>query len=195
MIAIASFYYWWVPLMANTPGGDSMSVQSVGALIGSILLALIGGGVLGKKVSDSNKTHILNSPLDVRLKEEFVTRREFEKLELTMNSYILEIKGTVIASTTKMEGIFHLTMQKMESQSTSMTAKVERQSRELRDEIGKVASGAYAGRQKIWEQVNEQRDGISALKATTNVAKEIGKLAEAIAPTSPKTQPTHKSNA
>lgn len=185
---IAEFYNWFWPVMAQANASGGVPYDKVGIIIGSIIVALVGGGVLGKKVSDSNKTHILNSPLDVRLKEEFVTRREFEKLELTMNTHISEIKGTVITSTTKMEGLFALTMQKVETQSAQMTTKVERQSRELREEIGKVASGAYAGRQKIWEQVNDQRDDISAIKATSDVAKEIGKLASALQPASPKAQ-------
>ena len=111
-----------------------------------------------------------------------------------MNSHITEIKGTVITSTTKMEGLFALTMQKVETQSAQMTTKVERQSRELREEIGKVASGAYAGRQKIWEQVNDQRDDISAIKATSDVAKEIGKLASVLQPASPKAQAPHSNS-
>lgn len=176
---------------------EAISPVAVGTILGAVIAALVGGGVLGKKVSDSNKTLIQNSPLDVRLKEEFVTRREFEKLELTMNAHISEIKGTVISSTTRMEGLFNLTMERMESQTTRMTTKVERQSKDLREEIGKVASGAYQGRQKLWIQVNENRDHIAGLKATTDVAGELGKLAvamQATKSTNTKIQPTHNHN-
>lgn len=182
MIAIANFWYWFVPVMAAVTGGESISPATVGTILGTLIASLIAGGFLGKKVSDSNKTQVLNNPLAVRLKEEFVTRREFEKLETNMNAMITEIKGTVITSTTKMEGLFTLTMSEMKGQSTAMTAKVERQSKDLREEIGKVASGAYSGRQKLWEQTNENREELAGLRATSDVANQIGKLAEAIQP-------------
>lgn len=170
--------------------GDSMSPAAVGTIIGTLIASLIAGGFLGKKVSDSNKTHILNSPLDVRLKEEFVTRREFEKLELTMNTHISDIKGTVTTATAEMKGLFNLTMAEMKAQTTSMASKVERQSRDLREEISRLAENDFDGRTKIWEQVNVQREGLAAIRATSDVASQIGKLADAITPSSPKIQPT-----
>jgi hypothetical protein len=42
--------------------------------------------------------------------------------------------------------------------------------------------------------VNDQREEVAMMKVNSDVAGQIGKLAEAIAPTTIKVQPTHPSH-
>jgi hypothetical protein len=147
-------------------------------VIGAVLVP-----VLKNKWQEDKKREmqIGPQPFEIKMQAEYVTRREFEKLEQNMILNISEIKGSVTSSTTEMRVLFAQTMAAMKEQQTALTGKIERQNKSLGDEIGRVASGAYTGRQKIWEQVNDQREALAAMKATSNVAHEIGKLADAIA--------------
>ncbi len=138
---------------------------------------------------------VTNSPLEVRLEKEFVTRREFERLESNMNSHVAELKGIVAVNSTEMKSLFMQTMASVAAQNTSLTNKVERSNKTLSDKIEQVANGAWQGRKDLWVQVNTQREDLGALKATSNVADQIGKLAEAINPQQTRVQPTHSNPA
>lgn len=137
--------------------------------------------------------HVGPQPFIIQLREEFATRRELEKLELTMNSHVAEMKAAGISTSNEMKVLFRETMAAMATQTESTTKMIERRHKTLSEEIAKVASGAYAGRQKIWEQVNSQREDLAGLKATKDMGVQIGKLADALAPQT-KVQPTHSAN-
>lgn len=66
MIAIASFYYWWVPMMANASGGDQISATAVTGIISAIFagLGLLAGKFIEKK-KQSNEVTVLNQPVGV----------------------------------------------------------------------------------------------------------------------------------
>ncbi len=133
----------------------------------------------------------LPQPFEMRMKEEFVTRREFERLEANMAGNIAEIKGMMNTTAVEMKSLFRETMTAVSSQNTTLTNKIERQHKAMTEDIGKVASAAHAGRQKIWEVVNDQREEVASLKTNSNVADQIGKLAQAISTPTTKIQPTH----
>ncbi len=175
-------YFWFWPMMANS-GGSGLDPAAVGTIIGSVIAALATGGIIGKKVSDSTKTTIDPQPLMVKMQEEFVSRREFDKLEIT-----------VALNATKAEGYFREASNEMRQAVSTMAKSLERQNERLTTEIGKVASGAYEGRQRIHQKVNEQGEQIAALRAQVNVAEELQSVGEAIveAMKNPSTRTTHK---
>jgi hypothetical protein len=187
-------------LLAEVGGGlgagDMVSLGALGTFlagIGSFVLTL----VKRDKIKEEGRKEIavtLPQPFEMRMKEEFVTRREFERLEANMAGNIAEMKGMLNGSTAEMKGLFRETMSAVSVQNTSLTQKMERQYKSMSEEIGKVASAAHAGRQKIWEIVNDQREEVAMMKVNSDVAGQIGKLAEAIAPTTIKVQPTHPSH-
>jgi hypothetical protein len=127
-------------------------------------------------------------PFEVRMKEEFVTRREFERLELSLAANMAEIKGVMSGNAAEMKSLFRETMSAVAIQNTTLTNKIDRQNKTLTEEIGKVAGVAHAGRQKIWEVVNHQREDVAALKTNSDVAGQIAKLADVLSP-KPKDQP------
>jgi hypothetical protein len=164
---------------------------TVGTIIGGIIAALIGGGLIGKK---SGKTEgkaegraeamqIGPQPFMIELKEQFITRREFDQLA-----------GMVAVNNTEIKGLFKETMQAIAAQNTALTKKIENQNARLTQDLKEVSAVDWDGRKAIWEQVNLQREGLAAIKANSNVAGEIGKLAEALNPHI-KVQPTHPNKA
>jgi hypothetical protein len=185
-------------ILAEAAVGASDMV-SLGAL--GTFLAGVGGFVLTLVKRDKIKEEVrkeihvnLPQPFEMRMKDEFVTRREFERLEANIAGNIAEMKGMVNGSAAEMKSMFRETMSAITTQNTALTGKIERQHKVMSEEIGKVASAAHAGRQKIWEVVNEQREEVAGLKVNSDVAGQIGKLAAAIAPASMKVQPTHNHN-
>ena len=169
---IADFWFWWLPVLAAVQPG--ISPGAVGTILGGVLVALVGGGILGKKVEASRKVTIDPQPLEIDLKERFVTRREFEKHELRVEVSLGEIKGILNGTSAKMEALFERTMDTIEKRDKSTAAKLD-----------SISTGAYRGRQKLWEQTNASREDVAGLKATSDVANQIGKLAEAIQPKTP----------
>ena len=117
-----------------TAAAAGVPVEAVGAIVAAVVMALLGGGVLGKKVSDSSKTTIDPQPLMVKMSEEFVTRREFDNLENRMAGDVREMKG-----------LFREIM-----------AKIDERDERLSKSIQATAENAYQGRGKIWEKVNDQ---------------------------------------
>jgi hypothetical protein len=131
---------------------SGLSPEMVGILIGGIITSLIGGGFLGKKVSDSSKvsTTIDGQPLMVRMQDEFVTRREFEGLEARMASDIREMKGLWREALNK----------------------IEERDRALTEAIKETAENAYNGRGKLWDKVNDH--GARLKSVEDRVPKKAG---------------------
>ena len=175
-------------IIAETAAGGGISPESVGAIIAAVITGLLGGGLIGKKLTS---VKVSNNPLEVKEVEEFVTRREFLRLENTMLGHIGEIKGAMTGSAAKMESLFRETMSAVTAQSTTTNNKMERQHRTQMEEISKVAAAAHAGREKIWIQVNEQRATLGGLQVAGDVAHGLTKLAEALVPQQTKVEPTH----
>lgn len=109
-------------------------------------------------------------PFMVELKEQFVTRREFDRLE-----------SVIAVNTAEMKGLFRETMGALASQSSSVMKRMENQNDRITKKIEEVASGAYLGRQRLHNTQNEHTGKIAALEAVTNVAAEIEKAGKVIA--------------
>jgi hypothetical protein len=159
------------------------------AVLGAVL-----GPVLKTRWKEEAKREVKlgPQPFEIKMREEYVTRREFERLESTMNTHIVDIKGGISTVTEEMKGLFRETMSAVSTQNASTTKMIERRHHTSMEELGKVAQGAYQGRQKLWEQTNINREDIAAIKATSDVAGQIGKLAQVLQTPPTKVQPTHQ---
>lgn len=135
----------------------------------------------GKAEGKAEALQIGPQPFMVELKEAFVTRREFDRLELSVAASVSKIEASVekfSAAATK--------------QDESLARRLISQGDRYRKELGEVAGAAYNGRQRIHVIQNEHTARIAALEAQTNVAQALGKLADALGQT--KVQPTHTNN-
>ena len=182
MIEILTFLYLSQVAIQTDSG---ISPEAVGSIIGAVIVALIGGGVIGKKVSDARKMTVGPQPFMVKMTEEFVTRREFT-----------ELKATIEKDFTKMEGLFSQTMQKVDlsAQSTQadiartsadLAGKLERQNERLTDAVAVGIDEGRKGRVALWNELNPVRSKVEAIGAKQDVAEQIGKLGEAILKTQP----------
>lgn len=181
-------------LLAVTAAGGTFSAQEVGTIIAVVVGALLGGGAWGKRIGKAEAQQIGPQPFIVQMAEEFVTRREFEKLEGTMNTHIVEMKGMVNSSTAEMKGLFQQTMKEMTDQTKATNNLIERRHKTTMEEINGVASKAYEARGRIHENLNRTREELKALAATSDVAGQIGKLADAVSNPTTKVQPTHSNS-
>jgi len=155
-------------LAETTP--EKISPAAVGVIIGSIIASLFSAGLIGKKMGEGNvKAHIVNDPVMVRMAEEFVPRREFEKLEVAVSLNCQEAKA-----------LFAQTMAAIAQQNQQLTRTIENQNGRLTKKIEEFGSSAFRGRKEIWEQVNEQRDRLAAVEVHTDVASKLQKLGDSI---------------
>lgn len=131
-------------LLATTPPapGNGIDPQTVGLIIAGIIGSLVGGGFLGKKVSDSTRTTIDGQPLMVKMADEFVTRREFESLEGRMASDVKEMKG-----------LFREAIRTIDERDKNLSTAIK-----------ESADNDYKGRTAIWEQVNDQRARLKSVE-------------------------------
>ena len=164
-------------LFANLPAANGISPEMVGTIIGSVIAALLGGGFLGKRSGKAEgkaegKTEAMMmgpQPFIVQLKEEFPTRREFDKLE-----------GMVLASSVKTETAVEKLVELTRQQSTQTDKRIANQNDRLTKQIAEMGSGAYQGRQKIHVIQNQHGERIAALEANSQVAVQLDHLADVI---------------
>lgn len=138
--------------------GSGLSPETVGLIIGSVIVALISGGVLGKKVSDSTRTTIDPQPLRVEMAKEFLTREEH-------NVYRAEVRADI---------------KKLETNYERMTDRVDTKHLELLQTIERAAKTGVDGRVAIWEDLKPLSREVAALKANSNVAEQLAKLADTL---------------
>lgn len=142
--------------LAEVAGMDPLMV---GTMIGGMLVTLLGGGVLGKKLSDATRVvSVTNNPLKVELQKEFVTRAEHDV-------YRMEVRAD---------------FQRMEGSILRMSDKVETKHLELLATIERAAKTGVDGRVHLWEALKPMDRELAALRATTNVAAQLEKLAVAL---------------
>lgn len=118
-----------------------------------VIVALMGALLLGTKLKkewwpdEKNKPVTLsNKPLEVRLEEQFPTRREFERLEDDVREVQKELP-------------------KMERR---IIEEVKDGLKDIKEEIHSFGSAAHTGRGKIWKELNEVRERVSAVESKTN---------------------------
>lgn len=168
-----------VPPHATPP--DTVSTATMATVITSIVSAGVVAILRHSWVQNAEKrgeekgrqsisATIENQPLMVRMADEFVTRREFEKFEASMG-----------VSLTKLEGMFLQTMQAVQASNASTDKRMENMNKRVGENIEKVAKAAYEGRGKIWNKVNQQGEEMARLTERCDVAEGIQKLGDVIA--------------
>lgn len=194
-------------LAAAVAGADNETLKTVLAVLGwvtSFAVAIIGALTIksvktaaraeGKSAGKEEAMQIGPQPFIVQLREEFATRRELDRVEAAMNTHIVEIKGSLATASTEMKGLFNETMKAMGEQTKATNNLIERRHKATMEDINSVASKAYEARGRIHVNLNATREELKELKAVSNVADQIGKLADALSPSQTKVQPTHHSS-
>lgn len=123
----------------------------------------------GKAEGKAEAMTVGPQPFMVELKEAFVTRREFDRLEATVESSATKVEASV-------DKLATITAKQNENLSKRLVSQGDR----LRKEMGEIAGGAYQGRQRLHATQNEHTARIAALEARDDMASGLGKLGEAI---------------
>lgn len=95
---MADFYFWWVPVMAQAVGGDTVSLGALGAFIALVLGAVAAfiakkkGKQEGVREEANRRVSIEGQPVGVKLEEELVTRMELQTHIQRIEGDIGEIK-------------------------------------------------------------------------------------------------------
>ncbi len=161
-----------ISLLAETAAATTstgMDPMTVGTLIGGILITLISGGVLGKKISDGTKITLTNPQVDVALREQLVTRAECMACKNDAKSEIKEIKGLYDKTVT-------LLLERDERQSLRTKELAD----QMHAQIQEMGERDLEGRRRIHDQVNAHDKLIAHIDARTDVSKSIGNAAGAI---------------
>lgn len=77
---------------------SGFSAEAVGQIIAAVVVGLLGGGVLGKKISDKSRVIVGPQPLEVALREKFVSHSEFAAFEGDMKNSVLRIETRIESS-------------------------------------------------------------------------------------------------
>lgn len=163
-------------LIAEQTGGGIDILMKILPWVTAFVVAVLGAvfaglaKVKGKAEGKAEALQVGPQPFMVELKEQFITRREFDQLS-----------AMVAVNATEMKGLFRETMSAMADQSRSLTKRIENQNDRLTQVIQDVAKGAYESRQKIHVKVNEQGEAIAALEAKVDISKDIADAAETLA--------------
>lgn len=161
--------------LAQVPAAAPGAVDNSGEIITGFVVAVVGAAVAawarssGRQAGRAESVEIKGQPLHVKLQEEFVTRREFERLEASMG-----------LAATRMEGLFRETMGALSAQNTTLTKKIENLGTRLSDKVEGFRDGARLGRIEIWNKVNEQATQISKLEGEVNVSRSLNQFGDAI---------------
>ena len=147
-------------LLAETSSTAAQGIDPamVGTIIGGVMVALVGGGVIGKKITDGTRIRIDPQPLEVALRKEYVTRAEFA-----------EFKGELKTDVKEMRGLF--------DKAVNLIA--ERDER-INNRITELDNAGDERRRKIYDRLENHDRLICAIDARTDVSKAIGKAAAAI---------------
>jgi hypothetical protein len=145
-------------ILANIPA------DQVGIIIGAVITALLGGGYIGKKVGES-KMEVGPQPFSVELRKEFLTRADHD-------TYRAEVRADFI---------------RMESNINRMADRVDNKHLELLATIERAAKIGLDGRVALWKELKPMGHELAALRATSNVADQLAKLADTLEKTHGKT--------
>lgn len=139
-----------------TPSPDAISPAGVGAIIGAVIAALLGGGYLGKKVEENRKVSIDPPNLQVKLEKDFVTRREHE-------IFRAEVRGDF----SRLEALVERGAERVDEKHMQLIATIER-----------AAKTGVDGRVALWNDLKKQGEAIAALKERTDISKELQRIAD-----------------
>ena len=158
-------------LLAQSPPvpADNSAVIFAGivAVLGGV--GTIVGHMSGKRAGRAESIEIKGQPLLVRMAEEFVTRREFERLETSMTVNVSEMKG-----------LFAQTMQAMEMRDKTLSAKIERLGERVTKDLRESNASHQEARGRIHQKVNDHGEDIAALQREVSISRSLGEFGEAI---------------
>lgn len=143
-----------VPFLTTATG---MPMDQVAALVIAIVLAMGGGGVIGKKISDARK-------VTVTMEEQFISRREFEKHQAATD-----------AGFTKLEGIM-----------TRQADRVETKHLELLATIEAAAETGVNGRVALWNELRDQGKALAKVEERTNIGDRLERVARELIQNKPR---------
>lgn len=156
----------------------------VGMVATSFIIPILKRTWTQRATSETKEAMMLGpQPFQVKMEEDFVTRREFEKHEQRMRDGFRDTDRRLEVGFTEMKGLFKQTMQEISNRDAATNEKVERRHEVMAENVEKVAQAAYAGREKVWGVVNEQREKLAAVEKSSDVVKHIDRLVDAIQPT------------
>ena len=147
----------WITLLGevgpqiNGASGEGSWITTqwiIGALAG------VAGIITAYKIGQSKNVHLTPNPLQVRLEEEFVTRREFDSYKHDSLLFRSEIRADV----KRMEALFERTMSEIKDMAKVAHAETE-----------EVAKRAYEGRAKIWDKLNDTAERVGGLEAVQGI--------------------------
>ena len=118
------------------------------------VLAGVAGIITAYKAGQSKNVHLSPNPLQVRLDEEFVTRREFDSYKHDSLLFRSEIRADV----KRMEALFQSTMREIKEMAQT-----------AHHECEDVAKRAYEGRAKIWDKLNDTTERVGAVEAVQGI--------------------------
>jgi len=115
----------------------------VSTFVVAVLGVVLRGHAKSQGIEEGKKrVQIDPQPLAVKMEDHFVTRREFDGFKSEIRSDVTEIKG-----------LFQQTMTKIDTQSSTLTR-----------DIKEMGTGAYNGRQKLWDKVNDQGERLRSVE-------------------------------
>lgn len=131
-------------LLATATG---MPMDQVAALVVAIVVAMGGGGVIGKKIADARK-------VTVTMEEQFISRREFERHQAETATDFVRLEGLM----------------------TRGADRVETKHLELLATIERAAKTGVDGRVALWNELNRQGKQLAATEAHVDVAERLERI-------------------
>lgn len=117
-------------------------------------LAGVAGIITAYKIGQAKSVSLSPNPLQVRMEEEFVTRREFDSYRHDSLLFRSEIRADV----KRMEALFERTM-----------AEIKDLAKTAHEESEEVARRAYEGRAKIWDKLNDTTERVGVVEAVQGI--------------------------
>lgn len=160
-----------ITLLADAAAATAQGIDpsSVGTIIATVIAALLGGGFLGKKISDGTRIQIDPQPLEISMRKEYVTRTEFA-----------EFKGELKTDVKEMRGLFDQAVRMITDRDERLTSDIKGMAERMHTSIQEVQVEAAERRRRIHDKLNEHADQLARIDARTEVSKSIGKAAAAI---------------
>lgn len=117
-------------------------------------LAGVASIITAYKIGQSKNVSLSPNPLQVRMDEEYVTRREFDSYKHDSLLFRSEIRADV----KRMEALFERTMSEIKEMAKVAHAETE-----------EVAKRAYEARGKIWDKLNDTAERVGGLEAVHGI--------------------------
>jgi hypothetical protein len=142
-------------ILELTATATAFTAEQVGTLVVAVITALGAGGFAGKKIADSRRVNIDNQPLEIRMKEEFVSRQEFR-----------QFRSDLRLDLTKLENLVERNSERVEAKHLELLATIER-----------VAKIGVDGRVHLWKELNLQGKQMVRIEEHVDVAQRLERIA------------------